>query len=187
MWFDSWPDLVRVLAVGAAAYLTLVLVLRLSGKRTLAKLNGFDSVVTVALGSTLATIVLNNQISWADGATALMLLAGLQLLMAWIASRLPRLRKGVTSEPTYLLRDGVVIAGSLRRQRLTMAEIRQAVRGDGRGAVEEVAAVVLETDGTLSVIGPEQVGSGSALSNVPRPATEPGRRPAPGRGAGGRA
>ena len=49
MWFDSWYELGRVLAVGASAYLTVVLVLRLSGKRTLAKLNAFDLVVTVAL------------------------------------------------------------------------------------------------------------------------------------------
>jgi uncharacterized membrane protein YcaP (DUF421 family) len=48
MWFDSWADLARILAVGAGAYGGLVLVLRLSGKRTLAKLNAFDLVVTVA-------------------------------------------------------------------------------------------------------------------------------------------
>lgn len=42
MWFDSWYELGRILAVGAGAYLTVVLVLRLSGKRTLATLNAFD-------------------------------------------------------------------------------------------------------------------------------------------------
>jgi len=178
MWFDSWSDVGRVLAVGVAAYVTLVLVLRLSGKRTLAKLNAFDFVVTVAFGSTLATILLNGQVSWAEGATALTLLAALQLLVAWASSRFPRLRRGVTAAPTYLLRDGIVHEESLRRQRLTLAEIRQAVRGAGSGALEDVAAVVLETDGTLSVISPEQVGSGSALDDVcsPEPATGPAPR-----------
>lgn len=167
MWFDSWADLGRVLAVGAAAYLTLVLVLRLSGKRTLAKLNAFDLVVTVALGSTLATILLNSQVSWADGATALVLLAGLQLLVAWLASRFPGLRRVVTSEPTYLLRDGEVREAALRQQRLTVAEVRQAVRSSGQGSLAEVAAVVLESDGTLSVIGRDKLGDGSALADVP--------------------
>ena len=55
MWFDSWSDVVRVVSIGAAAYATLVAMLRISGKRTLAKLNAFDLIVTVALGSTLAT------------------------------------------------------------------------------------------------------------------------------------
>lgn len=59
MWFDSWSDLARVLAVGASAYVTLVVVLRAAGKRTLAKLNAFDLIVTIALGSTLATILLS--------------------------------------------------------------------------------------------------------------------------------
>jgi uncharacterized membrane protein YcaP (DUF421 family) len=166
MWFDSWADLGRVTAVGAAAYATLVLVLRVSGKRTLAKLNAFDLIVTVALGSTLATILLNSQVSWAEGATALLLLALLQLLVAWSGSRVPRLRGLVTAEPTLLVRDGTVLHHAVRDQRLTEAEVLQAIRSTGTGAVEDVAAVVLETDGTLSVIGSDKLGSGSALRDV---------------------
>jgi hypothetical protein len=67
VWFDSVGDLTRVAAVGTAAYVTLVVALRLSGKRTLAKLNAFDLVVTVALGSALATVVLDPGVSWAEG------------------------------------------------------------------------------------------------------------------------
>ena len=58
MWFDSWDSLLRVIAGGFAAYASLVVLLRVSGKRTLSKLNAFDLVVTVALGSTLATMLL---------------------------------------------------------------------------------------------------------------------------------
>jgi uncharacterized membrane protein YcaP (DUF421 family) len=58
----------------------------------------------------------------------------------------------VTAEPTLLLRDGAVLAEALRDQRLTEAEVMQAVRGSGSGALENVAAVVLETDGSMSVI-----------------------------------
>ncbi len=70
MWFDSSADLGRILAVGATAYVTLVLVLRSSGKRTLAEPNAFDPVVTVALGSTLATIPASSDVSWSEGARA---------------------------------------------------------------------------------------------------------------------
>lgn len=170
MWFDSWADIGRILAVGTAAYLSLVVVLRVSGKRTLAKLNAFDFVVTVALGSTLATIVLNSAVSWADGAVALALLAGLQLVVAWLGSRLPPIRTAVTARPTYLVKDGVVLEEVLRKQRVTRTEVYQAVRGTGNGAMEDVAAVVLETDGTLSVISRAQLGAGTALSDVPSPA-----------------
>lgn len=65
MWFDTWSDLLRIVVVGSAAYVTLVLVLRFSGKRTLAKLNAFDLAVTIALGSALATVLLSSDIPWA--------------------------------------------------------------------------------------------------------------------------
>ena len=77
MWFDTWSDVWRTVAVGTAAYVTLVVVLRTSGKRTLAKLNAFDLVVTVAFGSTLATILLTKDVSWAEGTTAFATLAAL--------------------------------------------------------------------------------------------------------------
>ena len=70
MWWDSWSDVGRVAAVGAAAYVSLVLVLRLSGKRTLAKLNAFDLVVTVALCSTLASAVITTDVALAQAVTA---------------------------------------------------------------------------------------------------------------------
>ena len=87
MWIDSWDAIGRVLLVGAASYGTLVLILRATGKRTLSQLNAFDFVVTVALGSTLATILLSSSVSWLEGLTALILLAGLQFVVAWSSSR----------------------------------------------------------------------------------------------------
>lgn len=88
MWISTWSDLVRILLVGAAAYVTLVVILRTSGKRTLAKLNAFDLIVTVALGSTLATIFLDDNITWDQGAVALATLALLQFVVASVTSRL---------------------------------------------------------------------------------------------------
>ena len=63
MFFESWSDLLRVVLVGTLAYVALVAMLRISGKRTLAKLNAFDLVVTVAIGSTLATILLSKTVT----------------------------------------------------------------------------------------------------------------------------
>lgn len=166
MWFDGWSDIVRVLLVGAAAYVTLVVLLRLLGKRTLAKLNAFDLVVTVALGSTLATVFLSKDVSWSEGAVALALLGVLQLVVSWTTVHLAGGRGMVTAAPTLVLRDGAPLEAALRSQRLTEAELRQAVRSSGAGGLETVAAVVLEADGTLSVITRERLGSGSALVDV---------------------
>ncbi|MGX5358208.1 DUF421 domain-containing protein [Kocuria sp. KH4] len=166
MWFDSWPALARILLVGAAAYLALVVILRASGKRTLGQLNAFDFVVTVSLGSTLATILLSADVSFAEGATALGLLAGLQLLVAWVSARWPRARSVFTAEPALLLADGRIRHDALRANRLTVSELRQAVRMQGTGDLAQVKAVVLETNGKLSVITTSQYGNGSALEDV---------------------
>jgi uncharacterized membrane protein YcaP (DUF421 family) len=82
MLFDSWTGLGRVLIVGTLAYAALVLLLRISGKRTLTKLNAFDLIVTVALGSTLATVLLSSSVALAEGVAALALLILLQYLIA---------------------------------------------------------------------------------------------------------
>ena len=166
MWFDTWKDIARVLIVTAASYATLVLILRVSGKRTLAKLNAFDLIVTVALGSTLATILLNTDVSWSEGAAALLGMAALQFLVAIVTVRIPGIRKVVTSQPTILVRDGEYLEDAMRRQRVAHSEIRQAVRATGVGDLAKVAAVVLESDGTLSVVQTPQLGDGSALQDA---------------------
>ena len=164
MFYDNLNGLVRVLVVGPLAYVWLIAILRVTGKRTLAQLNAFDFIVTVALGSTLATVILSNSVSLAEGALALVLLAVLQLVAAWASVRVPLVRRAITDEPTVLLRDGQLDRAALHQQRISEPSLLQAVRGAGCGGLELVAFVVLETNGKLSVIPASSRGTGSALS-----------------------
>lgn len=157
MWFDSWSDLGRILVVGPLAYAALVAVLRISGARTLSKLNAFDLVITVALGSTLATILLSASVSLAEGVLGLAVLVALQYAVAWSSSRFRRFERVVKSEPVLVYRCGF-LHDVMRRARVTEDEVRQAARNSGTASLDEVAAVVLESDGSLSV-----------LSSVPAP------------------
>ncbi|PRZ03792.1 hypothetical protein BCE75_11211 [Isoptericola sp. CG 20/1183] len=168
MWFDDLDAIWRVLAVGAGAYAALVVLLRVTGKRTLSKLNAFDFVVTIALGSTLATVLLNADVSWAEGVTALALLAGLQLVVSWIVSRRPKVAGVVTSGALVVLRDGVPDLDALRRARLTQAELAQSVRRAGFGGYDVLAAVVLESDGSLSVVPASKLGDAAAIEPLER-------------------
>ncbi|MHA7272435.1 MULTISPECIES: YetF domain-containing protein [unclassified Arthrobacter] len=166
MWFESWDQIIRVLIIGSVSYAALVVLLRASGKRTLSQLNAFDFIVTVALGSTLATILLSAEVSFAQGLTALVLLASLQLVVAAMSARWPRIRSLVTAKPVALVLGGQLQADELRRNRLTESEVRQAIRTAGSGDLSDIAAVILETNGTLSVIPTDKIGSGSALDEV---------------------
>lgn len=151
MFFDGWGGLVRVLIVGTCGYISLIALLRISGKRTLAKLNAFDFVVTVALGSTLATVLLSSDVALAEGVVAMALLVCLQYVTAWSTVRSRTVERLVKSEPTLLYRNGF-LHGQMRRLRVTEDEIRQAARSSGTADLADVSAVVLETDGTLSVL-----------------------------------
>ena len=166
MFFDSWEDLLRVIVLGALAYLALLLLLRISGKRTLSKWTAFDLIVTIALGSTLATILLSSDVSYFEGVLALGLLILLQFLITWLCLRWAWIRQLVKAEPQYLYCDGRFVVETLRTQRVTEAEVRAAVRGAGFVALEDIAAVVLETDGSVSVLKRSSSGASSALADV---------------------
>ncbi len=166
MILDSMETLGRTLLVGVLAYILVVLILRLTGKRTLSKWNAFDFIVTVALGSALANIILSKEVSLAQGAVALLLLCLLQLVVTWLSVRSERFQRLVKSTPALLLCDGVFQKEAMARERVTETEIRAALRGQGIAAVEGVAAVVLETDGTFSVIRQWPEASRSAMAGV---------------------
>lgn len=152
MLFQEWPDLIRTVAIGALAYGGLVVFLRVSGKRTLSKLNAFDLVVTVALGSTLATILLNEDVALAEGLVAFATLIGLQWLVAWSSVRWKGWAKTVRAEPTVLVRAGEPIPAALKRERVTQDEVLSAVREAGGRDLSEAEAVILEGNGALTAI-----------------------------------
>jgi uncharacterized membrane protein YcaP (DUF421 family) len=165
MVFESGSALLRTLVVGSLAYLTLVLLLRVAGKRTLSKWNAFDLVVTVAFGSTLATALLSKDTTLAQGVLAFGLLVGLQWGITWLSVRSLAVERWVKAQPRLLLFRGRLQKEALRQERVTESELRAALRARGITALEDVEAVVLETDGSFSVL--EQRGSStSALDDV---------------------
>ncbi len=164
--FDGWAGLYRTLLIGVLAYVLLVVFLRLSGKRTLAKLNAFDLIVTVALGSTLATVLLTKDLALLEGALGLALLIGLQFVVTWFSVRIGWFRRAVRAEPTLLLFQGRLKRDAMRAQRVSEGEVLAAIRGAGIARLEDVEAVVLETDGSISVVGRSSNGPATSLRDV---------------------
>lgn len=170
IFFGTWFGLGRTLLVGVLAYAALVLILRISGKRTLSKMNAFDLIVTVALGSTLATVLLSKDVPLAEGVLAFLVLISLQYLLAWGSSRSGKLAKKfqglIKSEPALLLYRGRFLEDAVRRERIAQVEVLAALRNEGIADVQEVEAVVLETDGTFSVIRNADAETTGSLRNV---------------------
>ena len=166
MFFSSWFSLVRVIVVGACAYVALIILLRASGKRTLSKMNAFDFVVTVAIGSTLATVLLSKDVALAEGVTAFALLIGLQFVITWLSVRSKTISGWVKSEPMLLWHQGEFLRGAMKKARVTENELLAAARQEGTATLETVAAIVLETDGSFSIVNRNATDARMTLAGV---------------------
>ncbi|MGB3222461.1 MAG: YetF domain-containing protein [Desulforhopalus sp.] len=169
IFFDNWVALLRTGAIGIMAYATLIFLLRISGRRTLSKMNAFDLVVTVSLGSTLATVLLNKEVTLAQGALAFALLIGMQFIVTWSSVRTSWVRQIVTGEPALLMYQGDFLQSALRITRVTEDEVMAAVRSAGLKTLDEIEAVVLETDGSFSVVQKQGGFGKSSLEGVKIP------------------
>jgi uncharacterized membrane protein YcaP (DUF421 family) len=132
MFFNIWLGLLRVVMIGALAYVALVAILRLSGKRTLSKMNAFDLVVAVALGSTLATVLLSKDVALAEGAMAFALLAFLQFSVTWLSMRSRTISELVRSQPKLHFYRGRFLRDEMKAERVAEEAVRQAIRAQGR-------------------------------------------------------
>ena len=88
----------------------------------------------------------------AEGVTAFLLLAGAQYAVTWTSMRSSRFRRWIKAEPRALLRDGQLITDALRAERVTADEVDAAIRGAGHADAAGIALVMLETDGSMSVV-----------------------------------
>jgi len=163
---DDWAGILRVLVITPVAYAALVLVLRATGKRTLSKMNAFDLVVTVALGSALATTILSQTTALAEGIAAMTMLVLLQLVVTWLATRSERFESLIKAQPTLLVHRGRHDRAAMKAQRVTDEEILAAVRNSAHPDLDERCSVVLETDGSLSVVTGRPEDGTSSLAGV---------------------
>lgn len=150
--FDGWDPLLRIFVVGTLSYVILVFLLRISGKRTLAQMSGFDFVITVAIGSTFGRLITAKEVVLAESAAAFLLLILLQTAFAWLDMRYEWFSIIAKSQPTLLFYKGEFLEDNIRRCRINKAEVLGVIREQGIESLNEVEAVVLETSGGWSVV-----------------------------------
>jgi len=150
--WGGWLPVVRIIVVGTLTYLGIILILRVSGKRTLASMNAFDFIITVAMGSAFGRILTARTVSVAEALVAFLLLICLQFIITYIETRSKGFHRLMTSQPALLYYKGNFIEKNLQRERLRKNDLLGAVRKNNFGDLSDVEAIVLETDGTFSII-----------------------------------
>jgi len=168
--YGGSEPLVRIIVVGTLAYFSLIILLRISGQRTLAQLNSFDFVITIAIGSTLGRLITAKGVSLAESITAFFTLIFLQYLVSWLTVRSSVINNWVTASPSLLYFRGQFLRKAMQEKRVTQAQLLAVVRANRIAGLDHVEAIVMETAGTIAVIKKatvDQSGMGSALDNIP--------------------
>ena len=166
IFFDNWENIVRIVINTTLAYASVILILRMSGKRTLSKMNAFDFIVTVALGSSLATVALSKSVPLLDGVFAFCLFVSLQYGLTWLSVRFKAVKQIITNDPVLLLYQGKMLHGVMKRERVTEDEIYVAARESGTTDLQDIHAIILETTGTMSVISERNAQVAAAMHDI---------------------
>lgn len=152
IFYNDWESFFRALILTFIAYISMILLLRISGKRTLSKMNAFDFIITIALGSSLASIATSKNLTIADGIAVFGILIFMQFLITWLSVRIKYFKRIITSEPSILLYKGKIIETNIRKERVTIEEIKNAVRSKGISNLDNIDIIILETTGDITII-----------------------------------
>jgi len=166
VFFNDWYSIIRIIIITAIAYPALITILRISGKRTLSKMNAFDLIVTIALGSTFATVILNKNVSLSEGILTFGLLILFQYIITFLSSRKKSVSQLVKSSPTLMAYKGQLLKKNMLKERIDEDEIWAVIRQNGLSSLSETDAIVLETDGSLSLIKHIKVENAMPIKNL---------------------
>ncbi|MGB3738624.1 MAG: YetF domain-containing protein [Pontixanthobacter sp.] len=162
LWFSDWTTLGEI-ALTCVLFFALIVALTLvSGKRTTGQMNNFDWIVTVVVGSLAASGILLDNVTVIDAGFAIFAILACQYALTWLSVRSETVTKLIKDEPTLLVNQGEYLKDAMLRTRVTESEVKAALRGRGLAKLEDVNWVILETEGTLSVIAKKDVPWGDA-------------------------
>ena len=133
-------------------FVLILIVTRAVGRRELSSLEPFDLILLVVIGDLVQQGVTQSDNSLTGTTTVIATMAVLVVFTAWLGFRFARLRPILEGHPTLLVADGDVLRENLRRQRMTVEEVRAEARQQSIGSLDEVRFAVLETNGQISFI-----------------------------------
>ena len=137
----------------AGVYLLLLILFRLSGKRSLAQITTFDLVLLLIISEATQQALLGEDFSVTNAALVIITLLVLEHSADYLSWRFPTMRRTTESQPVVLVDDGHVLRDRLAHYRLSEDDVVTAAREQhGLRRLEEVQWAVLEVSGAISVV-----------------------------------
>ncbi|EXF23915.1 membrane protein [Nesterenkonia sp. AN1] len=161
--WDGWDPIIHTVITLTAGYIALLIILRLSGPRTMASMTPLDFIVAVTIGSAFGRTLTAVDVPLSQAILTVLLLVLLQWIMAWLRGRSPKMRRLLDAPPVLIYYEGKFQRKALRKHQLVEDDIHTAVRSSSRGSLKEVSAVILEQNGGLVVIGNAELDDSSSV------------------------
>jgi len=133
-------------------FFLILVITRAVGRRELSSMEPFDLILLVVIGDLVQQGVTQSDYSLTGATTVIVTMAGLVVGTAYLSFRVKRLRPLLEGEPVLLIADGRLLERNLRRQRMTVEELRAEARQQSIGSLDDIRYAVLETNGKLSFI-----------------------------------
>ncbi|HXS74519.1 MAG TPA: YetF domain-containing protein [Rhodanobacteraceae bacterium] len=134
----------------AIVYAVLLILLRLSGKRTLGELSVFDLIVVIVLGSAVRTSMIGNDKSLIGGLIVVAVLLLLDYIIAWLAARFRPFAHALQGRPVLIARDGVVFSDVLKKCNIPPGAFDAALRKQSI-STEQIGQAILEASGSITI------------------------------------
>jgi uncharacterized membrane protein YcaP (DUF421 family) len=174
MFFSGWADVGRAVLATAIVFALIIAILRVVGAQAIATMSGYDMVATVTLGSIVAAVAVTRGVTVSEAIAALLTLIALQEAIRFLQSRNLLLHHVVRQPPLVLVWNGELLEDRLLHGRISADEVRAAVRKTDLASISDARVVVLENDGSWSVIPcSAPLGDDSALHGLPIPDRQP--------------
>jgi len=151
---DFWEseDILRPVTVGLIGYLFLYAAFKFLGAGTLAQTTAIGLIVKVTLGSTLATLFLNDTVNLTKTLFAFCVLFLVDILISLLLSLFPSLTSIVRDDPVLIYCDGKWQRREMLKSRVNKVDIDAAMRQQGKSSYKKVHAIVLEITGKYSIV-----------------------------------
>ena len=133
-------------------FTAIMIITRIIGLRTFAKMSSFDFASTIAVGSILASIIINEDQSILKGVLALISIIGFQTIFSFMVRKNDWFKKLFTNKPQMLMKDGEIIYDNLKSCNIGLSDLMGKLREANVHKLSEVQAVVFESTGDISVL-----------------------------------
>lgn len=141
----------ELMARAALVYLALLLLMRMTGKRTVGQFTPFDLLVVMLLSEAVSNSLSGGDDSIPGGLLLAMTLLGQNMLIAWLTSRSRKIAELIDGTPVLLGRDGVIFEKVVRQCRVAAGDVEQALR-EADCPLHDMKCAFLEADGKITIL-----------------------------------